>query len=118
MCSYVGENKETTLLKVPAARILSGDVDNADTIPFVGEKRFLVGIEVCGGPGFEIENIEMRESVPQIKLLSEHLIVLICTLRYHGRMPCKMVKDNARDDRSVGMMHVTKISDRFEGMVP
>jgi len=98
-------------LNVPAARILSDDVDNADTIPFVEEKRFLVGIEVCGGPGFEIENIEMRESVPQIKLLSEHLIVLSCTLRYRGRMSCKMVKDNAHDDQLVGMMHVTRIND-------
>lgn len=98
-------------MNVPDARILSGDDDNADTIPFVEEKSFLVGIEVCGGPGFEIENIERRESVPQIKLLSEGSVVLSCTLRHRARMSCKRVRDNAHDDQSAGMMHVTKISD-------
>lgn len=64
------ENRVIILLNVPAARTLfSGDVDNADMIPFVDEKRFLVEMEVCGGPGFEIEKIEIRESVPQIRLL-------------------------------------------------
>ena len=68
--SYEGENREIVLLNVPAARIPSDDTDNADIIPLVEEKSFLVEMEVCGGAGFEIENIEIRESVPQIKLLS------------------------------------------------
>ena len=69
MCSYDGENRETVLLNVPAARMLSDEVDSADIIPFVEEKSFLVEIELCGGPGFEMENIEIKESVPQIKLM-------------------------------------------------
>ena len=57
------------LLNVPAARILSwADTDSEEIIPFEGGKSFLVQMEVWGGPGFEIENIDIRESVPQIKL--------------------------------------------------
>ena len=46
MCSYDGENKETILLYVPAASMLSDEVDRADMIPFVEERSFFVEIDV------------------------------------------------------------------------
>jgi hypothetical protein len=62
------ENKDTRLLNVPAARMVSVETERAEIIPFVEEKRDLVRMEVCGGPGFEREKIDIRESVPHIKL--------------------------------------------------
>jgi hypothetical protein len=46
ICSYDGENKETILLNVPAARMLSDEVDRADMAPFVEGRSFFVEIEV------------------------------------------------------------------------
>lgn len=75
MCSYDEENKETTLLNVPAARISPDETDNADTIPLAEGKRDLVSMDVRGGPGFDIENTEIRELVPQISLKISYIFV-------------------------------------------
>ena len=108
MCSYDEENKETVLLNVPAARMLSIEVDRADMIPFVEEKSFLVEIEVCGGPGFEMENMEIKESVPQIKLMSESSVHTI-TLHYFGKKSYNKARGIARDDQLMDMKPATII---------
>jgi hypothetical protein len=107
MCSYEGENKGTILLNVPAARMLSDEVDRADMIPFVEERSFFVEIEVWGGPGFEIENTEIKESVPQIKLMSAASLDMV-TLHYLGRTSYNKAKGIAPDDQSTDMMHATR----------
>jgi len=68
MCSYSDENKDTVLLKAPAARILSGETDNAEIIPFDGISSLLVLIVVRGPPGLDNEKIETQEFVPHIRL--------------------------------------------------
>jgi hypothetical protein len=57
-----------TLLNVPVARISSGDTAREETMPFVAEKSLVVEMDVCGGPGFDSENTEIREFVPQMRL--------------------------------------------------
>jgi hypothetical protein len=57
-----------TLLNVPVARMSSGDTARAETIPFVAEKSLVVEMDVRGGPGFDSENTEIRELVPQMRL--------------------------------------------------
>jgi hypothetical protein len=51
MSSYDEEKRDMTLLYIPDARTLSDDTESADTMPFVGERSFVVGMEVCGTPG-------------------------------------------------------------------
>ena len=113
MRSYEDENRETTLLNDPAVRMLSGETDSAETMPFDGRSNFVVLIEVCGTPGCDSEKIEMSEFVPQIKLYKS-LANRKHTLRCHWRTSWHGVRDIVLDGRSKGMRRATSVSDNFE----
>lgn len=63
------EKREIELLNFAAARMESGEMERAEMMPLVEVgSSFLVEMEVYGWPGFEIENIEISDSVPHIRL--------------------------------------------------
>ena len=69
MWSYVEEKREIELLNLPAARIESLETDKAEITPLVGEgDNFLVEMLVWGLPGLEMENIDIKDSEPHIRL--------------------------------------------------
>ena len=68
----MGEKSETILLNVPAAKRESEDSERAEIIPLVCGRSLVVEMEVYGGPGYEMENIEIMELVPQIRLSFRH----------------------------------------------
>ena len=56
-----------------------------------------------------MENTEIKESVPQIKLMSTHSVNVV-TLHYLVKTSCNKAKGIAHDDRSTGMKPVTRKS--------